>query len=263
MIKSRAFLPLLLGVGLLAANAAQADIPVPESCTNIVAVALGTQPPYSNEQGTGVDAQLSRELAKQAGIKINLLPVDSYEEGLRAFASGQVDMWLSARLDLLEHADALLLEPAYWQARYQLWFRYAELADLKQTPALRGLRAVYWPAQIEQGLLTPWLGEMDVQQGLEVANQREAVQAILNGKADFLLADGYELDLSLQALAAQDELEALAQVRVTESVYIALSNNSACNDPALQGKLSQALRELNKRSVAKKLLQKKQASLKP
>lgn len=254
---------MLMSVGLLVVATAQADIPVPESCKNIVAVAMGMQAPYSNEQGTGVDAQLSQELAQYAGIKVKLQQTDSYADAVQAFSSGQVDLWMSARLNLLEQADALLIEPAYWQVGYQLWFRHAELTSLKNTPELRGLRPAYWSAQIKQGLLTPWLGDLFLENGLEVASRREAVQAVLAGNADFLLADKYELALDLQAVEAQDVLEALDEIRVTEPIYIALSNNSACNDVVMQKKLSQAIQEINRLNVAKKLLQKSQASLKP
>lgn len=228
----------------------QAAIETPESCQQLVSAAIGAQPPYSNTQ----HELLSQALAQHAGIKISLAHFDSYAQALHAYAAGQIDLWLAAELSLLEQVDAWLVSPAYWHERYQLWFRVGELLDLQSVPELSGLRPAYWAEQIQQGQLTPWLGELRLEHGVEVSSQREAVQAVLAGEADFLLADSYVLAVDLHHLAMLDEFEALTQVRSTEPLYFALSANSACNDASMRKKLSQAVQVLNQQKLAQQLL---------
>lgn len=245
----------VLLTGWLFAGSLQAAIAPPDSCSRIVAVSVSGQLPFVERGGGRLLADFIGRLEKASGLEIHVQQVAGFEEGLRSFASGQLDMWLGARLEFLQLADAWLIEPPVWQAWHRLWFRSGELGRLDEVPRLRGLRPVWWAEQVSRGLLTPWLDEMEMTHGFEVADRQAAVQAVLLGAADFFLADELELRQDLPGLASRDDFEPLQVHAVPEPVYLALSSNSACNDERLRQRLAAALEQMGTQALLGRMLQ--------
>lgn len=238
-MRIRGYLAFMLG--LLHFMHAQAAIPAPASCERVTAVNAQQMYPFETANA-GLDALFAAELARQSGIEVSLLPAPDLEQGRVAFNTGQVDVWLGTHLEFAQHGEAWLLEPPVWQTPHYLWFRVSEISDLNALPNLQGLRLVWWPTQMQQGLLTPWLGELDLDNGLEVADRLAAIGAVREGRADFFLDTARELHA---AELVADDFEALMVEPVLEPLYIALSGNSACNDEQVRERLQKALQRMN------------------
>lgn len=230
----RAGAALLLGV----VATARADIPPPPLCEQLHLVVDSLQRPFTADDSN----RYIDELAARSGLQLQRY--EPVTENLQAFAAGALDAWFGARIELLEHADALLLEPAYWQDTYLLWFRAGELSSLVEWPQLSGLRGGYWPGQEKRGLLIPLEGSLRQQDMLQLDNMAVAIEALFAGQIDFILSDERSLQAVLPAPYGMQDLESLAMPVASESYYLALSKHSACNDPATAERLAGAIGKL-------------------
>ncbi|MDY0249941.1 MAG: transporter substrate-binding domain-containing protein [Pseudomonas sp.] len=229
-----------------------------QACTTLMAVVHSHAEPYDwQAPDTGAQHGLSvdflQALAKQTQLTIKNIATKNTEKALREVRSGRVDLIIGVHNQPEQDARLDYLYPAYAQQNYSIWLRAGEQVSLKQWPQLSGLRGV-------RALDSKKLPDFDTQVQLlawpmrSVQDNKTATQEVLQGQADYLIAEQNRQQLYLQEGNLSDFFEVIEPPVATHQLFVALSKDSACNDLDMRNKLSKALLELTKSALAQNRL---------
>ncbi|HHX34915.1 MAG TPA: transporter substrate-binding domain-containing protein [Gammaproteobacteria bacterium] len=219
-----------------------------QACAALVAVsyidpALAGEAPAEGKQLEHFNAELIQALGQATQLAIKL----ESSQGRKALAevrSGRVDLIIGVSSAPEHDAQLDYLEPAYLQKNYRLWRRAGEQLSLKRWPELSGLRGV-------QVVPTTELTDFAVQAELlnwpvrTVQTLDAAVDKVIDGRADYLLAEQQELLEHLEQHSLAQDFEFIEPVVESQELYVALAKDSVCNTAALRSRLSKALVELS------------------
>ena len=233
---------------VLSYSATSSVLAEPQACHTLVAASYFTQPATSSTGAAPAARQVSAEflqsLAQASRLKIKLVSVEQ-DAALAEVQSGRIDLIIGVDQQAAQDHHLNYLAPAYLQKKYGLWVRVGEHRTLKQWPELLGLRGVrVVPPQrlIDfdlQAQLLNW--PVRTAQSLE-----QAVQRVLAGRSDYLIAEDQGMRDYLHQHDLLRRFELMEQPVHTQSLYVALAKDSACNTAALRQKLSQNLERLLK-----------------
>lgn len=247
-------LPLLLGLTLLPTLSLAAG-----KCDRLVITGSPDAPPllWRDPQDPthliGATADVLQQVAKDLGLKIDLLYGGKRSLALEEVRTGRMDILADAPLAIGELETLDYIHPALVQTDYLVWTRkdstlvYATAADL------HGLKG----ALSERARLTR---EFETFAGQQLTLQRfpsltPAFQKLLLGEVDYVLAGRYSGMAMAQTLGMSNDLIARDVPIDQPGLYLAISHNSACNDPWLRGQLAKKMTELQTSGVAQTALQ--------
>ncbi|UVJ42489.1 transporter substrate-binding domain-containing protein [Pseudomonas sp. LS1212] len=245
---------LLLGVVLLPSLALAAG-----KCERLVATGSPDAPPYlwrdpqDPRHLIGASADLLVQAASELGLKVEVLYAGTSGQALDEVRSGRVDLVAGMPLSVGE-LDALdFIHPALTHNDYLVWTRhgstlvYDSLADLGGHPG----------AVSQKARLTPSF-EALAKEHLNLApveNLTQAFQKLLLGQVEYVLAGRYTGAAMAQTLGMSNDLVAHGLPLDRPGLYLALSHNSACNDPWLRGQLAKKMTELPASGLTEAVLQ--------
>ena len=86
-------------------------------------------------------------------------------------------------------------------------------------------------------------------------NLTQAFQKLLLGEVEFVLAGRYSGMAAAQTLSMANDLIARPQPIDKPGLFLAVSHNSACNDPWLRGQLAKKMTELPASGLTEAVLQ--------
>ncbi len=219
----------------------------PQACEMLAAVSY-LEPGLVVKQSVDKQLQhnLNAELLKSLGQKTQLTIKLESAQGRKALTearSGRADLIIGVNPSPEKDPQLTYLAPAYMQKNYHLWVRSGEYVSLKQWPELVGLRGV-------QILQSKRLVDFDRQAELlnwpmyVVENLDAAVEQILQGQADYLLAEQQAMQQYLTQNDLTQRFEFIEPPAETQGLFLAMSKDSACNTVGLRNTLSKALTEL-------------------
>lgn len=215
-----------------------------QACEALIAVNYASPELTAQQQSRRytLNAEFLQRLAQSTPIAIEL---DS-AQGLKALAevySGRVDLIIGVNADLEQNAQLDYLSPAYLQKIDRLWVRTGEHASVTHWPELNGLRGV-------RLLESKQMVDFDRQAQrmnwpLRAVDSLElAVNEVLEGHADYVLAEQQSIQQYLAEHALERRFEFLDPVVEVDKYFLAMSKNSVCNTPELRNSLSKALNKL-------------------
>lgn len=244
----------LLATSMMSTSAHAAQ----QACTALTAVMQENAEPYdwlATDTGVrqGLSVDFLQALAAKTQLTIKSIASKNTEKALRDVRNGRVDLIIG--VPNTPEADSRLdyLYPAYVQQDYRVWLRAGEQASLKQWPQLSGLRGV-------RALASKKLPDFDARIQMlhlpmrSVQDNKTATQMVLQGRADYLVAEQNQQQLYLQQGDLLDLFEVVEPPVATHKLFVALSKDSACNDLAMRNKLSKALVELTQGAAAQSRL---------
>ncbi|MFL1515033.1 MULTISPECIES: substrate-binding periplasmic protein [Pseudomonas] len=245
---------LLLGLTLAPAFASAAG-----KCERLVVTGSPDAPPYlwqdpqNPKKLIGANADLLQQVAAELGIKVDLLYAGKRSQALDEVRSGRMDMLIDAPLTLSELESLDYIHPPLLENDYLVWTRkgstlvYSEAKDLQGHPG----------AMSEKSRMTGGFGTFAEQQLTltRTPNLTQAFQKLLLGEVEFVLAGRYSGMAAAQALGMGNDLLAFEQPVDRPGLYLAVSHNSACNDPWLRGQLAKKMTELPASGLAETALQ--------
>ena len=228
-------------------------------CERLIVTGSPDAPPYLWQDPQhpkhliGASADLLQQVAGELGIKVELLYAGKRAQALDEVRSGRMDMLADAPLTVsgLESLD--YIHPPLLENDYLVWTRkdsalvYNEAQDLHGHPG----------ALSEKARLTPAFGTFAEQQ-LTLAhtpNLTQAFQKLLLGEVEFVLAGRYSGMAAVQALSMVNDLVARPRPVDKPGLFLAVSHNSACNDPWLRGQLAKKMTELAASGLTEAALQ--------
>lgn len=217
-------------------------------CERLVVTGSPDAPPYlwqdpqNPKHLIGASADLLQQVAGQLGLKVELLYAGKRSQALDEVRSGRMDMLADASLTVSELESLDYIHPPLLENDYLVWTRkdsslvYNQVQDLQGHPG----------ALSEKSRLTSAFVTFAEQQ-LTLAhtpNLTQAFQKLLLGEVEFVLAGRYSGMAMAQTLGMANDLVAHAQPVDKPGLFLAVSHNSACNDPWLRGQLAKKMTEL-------------------
>ncbi|WP_085578085.1 MULTISPECIES: ABC transporter substrate-binding protein [unclassified Pseudomonas] len=228
-------------------------------CERLVVTGSPDAPPYlwqdpqNPKQLIGASADLLQQAAKELGIKVELLYAGKRSQALDEVRSGRMDMLADAPLAFneLEHLD--YIHPPLLENDYLVWTKKGSALVYGEAKDLNG----HLGALSEKSRLTQAFS-LYAEQHLTLtrtANLAQALQKLLLGEVEYVLAGRYSGMAAAQALGMADDLLAFEQPVDRPGLYLAVSHNSACNDPWLRGQLAKKMTELPASGLTEAALQ--------
>lgn len=228
-------------------------------CERLIVTGSPDAPPYlwqdpqDSKRLIGASADLLTQVAGELGIKVEVLYAGKRAQALDEVRSGRMDLLADASLTMsgLETFDYVhppLLENDYW-----VWTRKDASWVIHQVEDLQGRSG----ALSDKSRMTQAFGVYAQQQLTltRTANLTQAFQKLLLGEVEYVLAGRYSGQAMAQTLGMADDLLAAAQPVDQPGLYLALSHNSACNDPWIRGQLAKKMTELAASGLAEAVLQ--------
>ncbi|MDI2591320.1 transporter substrate-binding domain-containing protein [Pseudomonas sp. N3-W] len=217
-------------------------------CERLVVTGSPDAPPYlwqdpqDPKHLIGASADLLQQVAGELGIKVELLYAGKRAQALDEVRSGRMDMLADAPLTVTELESLDYIHPPLLQNDYLVWTRkgstlpYTDASDLHGHPG----------AVSEKARMTAEFGTFAEQQLtlVRTPNLTLAFQKLLLGEVDYVLAGRYSGMATAQSLGMANDLLAFTQPVDKPGLFLAVSHNSACNDPWLRGQLAKKMTEL-------------------
>lgn len=228
-------------------------------CERLVVTGSPDAPPYlwqdpqNPKHLIGASADLLQQVAGELGIKVEMLYAGKRSQALDEVRSGRMDMLADAPLTFNELENLDYIYPPLLENDYLVWTRkgstltYSEAKDLHGHPG----------AVSEKARLTQEFGTFAKQQLTlsRTPNLTQAFQKLLLGEVEYVLAGRYAGMAAAQALGMVNDLQAFPQPVDKPGLFLAVSHNSACNDPWLRGQLAKKMTELPASGLTEAVLQ--------
>ncbi|WP_024675052.1 substrate-binding periplasmic protein [Pseudomonas syringae] len=218
-----------------------------EKCERLIVTGSPDAPPYlwrdpqDPRHLMGANADLLTQAAGALGIKVEFLYGGKRSQALEEVRTGRMDMLADAPLNdaQLEFLD--YIHPPIVQNDILVWTRRDRAVPFNTVAELNG-----HPGAIsEKTRLTPHF-EATTKQHLmleRVSGLTPAFQKLALGEVDYVLAGRYAGMVMVQTLGLTSDLIAQPLAVDAPGFYLALSFNSACNDPWLRGQLAKKMTE--------------------
>ncbi len=228
-------------------------------CERLVITGSPDAPPYlwrDPQDPThliGASADLLQQVGKDLGLKIDLLYGGKRSLALNEVSSGRMDMLADAPLTTRELETLDYIHPALVQTDYLVWTRKDSALVYNQAADLHGHKgAVSERARMSRDFEAFATEQLTLQRTPTVT---PAFQKLLLGEVDYVLAGRYSGMAMAQSLGMDKDLMARELPIDQPGLFLAISHNSACNDPWLRGQLAKKMTELPASGLAETALQ--------
>jgi ABC-type amino acid transport substrate-binding protein len=217
-------------------------------CERLIVTGSPDAPPYlwrDPQDPThlmGANADLLREAALQMGIKVELLFAGKRSQALEEVRTGRMDLLADTPLNPAELETLDFVHPPIAQNEIMVWTRIGHPQPFNSLADLQGHLGV----MSEKTRISPAFDKA-MQERLTVERQPNltlALQKLMLGQVDYVLAGRYAGMVMTQALGISKDLQTQPLPLDRPGLYLALSFNSACNDPWLRGQLAKKMTEL-------------------
>ncbi|QQN29195.1 substrate-binding periplasmic protein [Pseudomonas syringae group genomosp. 3] len=242
MCHSRLLSSLLLGLVMLPTLAFAAG-----KCERLIVTGSPDAPPYlwrdpqDPKRLMGANADLLTQAAGELGIKLEVVYGGKRSQVLEEVRTGRMDLLADAPMNTAQLESLDYIHPPIVQNDIMVWTRRDHAVPFNAISELHG-----HPGAIsEKTRLTP-LFEAQPRQHLtleRVSGLTPAFQKLALGEVDYVLAGRYAGMVMVQTLSLSADLIAQPLPVDTPGLYLALSFNSACNDPWLRGQLAKKMAE--------------------
>jgi polar amino acid transport system substrate-binding protein len=226
-------------------------------CERLIATGNPDQPPYlwrdpqEPQHLVGASADLLKELGKALALKIEVIDAGKRSAAEADAVSGRVDLLAGSYLtpERLEQFD--FIHPSYLEVPVHVWVQrdkaplFTRLSDLASHSGL---------AVGAGGFAPPLAVQVEALKLKRTSRAEDALQQLLQGKVDYLLLERHAGQGLVERLRLAG-LRALEPALGSEPLYLALSHDSACNDPWLRGQLAKKMTEFVAAGLPQTLLQ--------
>lgn len=228
-------------------------------CERLVATGNPEYPPYlwrdpQNPQHLiGANADLLKRIGEDIGVKIEVIYTGPWSRAQDEVRTGRVDLVAGAFLTM-SRLDAMdYVHPAFYLTPSVVWTRKAQEFTYNGWDDLRGRTG---GTLVNNSFGQQFDAFAKANLTLEsVPAVTQAFQKLLLGRTDYVLYERYPGLAVIDTLGLMDDVQALEPPISSEGLYLALSHNSACNEPWLRGQLAKKMTELTASGLPDSLLQ--------
>lgn len=201
----------------------------------------------------GATADVLQQVAKDLGLKIDLLYGGKRSMALDEVRSGRMDLLADASLTPTGLDSLDYVHPPVLENDYLVWTRKDSPLVVNRPEDLHG----HPGALSEKARMTQEFGLFAEQKLtlVRTSNLTQAFQKLLLGEVEYVLAGRYSGLAMAQTLGMANDLQAAPQPVDKPGLFLAVSHDSACNDPWLRGQLAQKMTELAASGLTEAVLQ--------
>ncbi|MCD5993186.1 transporter substrate-binding domain-containing protein [Pseudomonas sp. CDFA 602] len=233
---------LLLGLVLLPSLSLAAG-----KCERLIVTGSPDAPPYlwrdpqDPRHLMGANADLLRNAADQLGLKVEFLYAGKRSQALEEVRTGRMDLLADAPLNAAQLDSLDYIHPPVVQNDIMVWTRRDHAVPFTTVSELGGQKG----AVSEKTRLTQAFEETARQHLtlVRAPSLTSAFQKLALAEVDYVLAGRYAGMVMVQTLGLSSDLVAQPERVDVPGFYLALSFNSACNDPWLRGQLAKKMTE--------------------
>jgi len=185
---------------------------------------------------------LLKEAATQMGVKVEFLFGGKRSQALEEVRTGRMDLLADTPLNSAELESLDFIHPPIAQNEIMVWTRVGHAQPFNALADLRG-----HPGAISEKTRITSSFDSSIKEHLTLEKQpnlTQAFQKLMLGQVEFVLAGRYAGLALTQTLGMAKDLQAQPLPLDRPGLYLALSFNSACNDPWLRGQLAKKMTEL-------------------
>jgi ABC-type amino acid transport substrate-binding protein len=217
-------------------------------CDRLIVTGSPDAPPYlwrdpqDPKHLMGANADLLKEAATQMGVKVEFLFGGKRSQALEEVRTGRMDLLADTPLNSAELESLDFIHPPIAQNEIMVWTRVGHAQPFNALADLRG----HPGAMSEKTRITSSF-DSSIKEHLTLEKQpnlTQAFQKLMLGQVEFVLAGRYAGLALTQTLGMAKDLQAQPLPLDRPGLYLALSFNSACNDPWLRGQLAKKMTEL-------------------
>ncbi|HEY0287388.1 MAG TPA: transporter substrate-binding domain-containing protein [Pseudomonas sp.] len=217
-------------------------------CERLIVTGSPDAPPYlwrdpqDPKHLMGANADLIKETAQQMGVKVEFMYAGKRSQALDEVRTGRMDMLADAPLSSAQLESLDFIHPPIAQNEIMVWTHKDQTLPFNALADLHG----HLGALSEKTRITPSF-EAAIKENLTVERQPNLTQTfeqLLTGKVEYVLAGRYAGMAMAEAFSSAGDLIAQPLPLDRPGFYLALSFNSACNDPWLRGQLAKRMTEL-------------------
>lgn len=246
---------LCLSATMLLSSGAQAA----GKCERLVATGNPEYPPYlwrdpqNPEKLIGATVDLLKAVAEDLGVGIEVIYAGPWSRAQEEVRTGRVDMLAGAFVTVPRLETMDFVHPAFLSTPSVVWVRkgrefpYASWADLQGRTGDTLVNNSFGQA------FDAYARDNLTLEG--VSSLTQAFQKLLLERTDYVLYERYPGQALASTLGLQDDLQVLDPPVSSEGLHLALSHNSACNDPWLRGQLAKKMTEFTAAGMPQTLLQ--------
>jgi polar amino acid transport system substrate-binding protein len=211
------------------------------------------QDPIKRQRLIGAHADLLTRIGKELGVAIELIDAGTAVEAQEAVVAGRVDLLLGVPLSM-EALDTLdFVHPALPSDATVVWTRRQNGLIYTGWNDLPG-RTGWAPPQQSLGPQFDAFARSHMQPD-HAGSALEAFRKLQQGQVDYLLYGRSAGAAQVALLAADAQLQSFETGLNPAPRYLALSHNSACNEPWLRGQLAKKMTELTASDLPEAQLQ--------
>lgn len=217
-------------------------------CDRLIVTGSPDAPPYlwrdpqDPKHLMGANADLLKEAATQMGVKVEFLFGGKRSQALEEVRTGRMDLLADTPLNSAELESLDFIHPPIAQNEIMVWTRVGHAQPFNALADLRG-----HPGAISEKTRITSSFDSSIREHLTLEKQpnlTQAFQKLMLGQVEFVLAGRYAGLALTQTLGMAKDLQAQPLPLDRPGLYLALSFNSACNDPWLRGQLAKKMTEL-------------------
>jgi polar amino acid transport system substrate-binding protein len=217
-------------------------------CDRLVVTGSPDAPPYlwrdpqDPAHLMGANADLLKEAASQMGVKLEFLFAGKRSQALEEVRTGRMDLLADTPLKTTELESLDFIHPPIAQNEIMVWTRAGRAQPFNSLADLQG-----HPGAMSEKTRVTSAFESAIKDHLTLEKQpnlTQAFQKLMLGQVEFVLAGRYAGMALTQTLGMSKDLMAQPLPLDRPGLYLALSFNSACNDPWLRGQLAKKMTEL-------------------
>ena len=228
-------------------------------CERLIATGSPDAPPYlwqdpqDPKHLIGAGADLLKQVADELGIKVELLYAGKRAQALDEVRSGRMDLLTDAPLTPTGLESLDYIHPPLLENDYLVWTRKDSTLAVNRPEDLHGHPgALSEKARMTQGFSVFAEKQLSL---IRTANLTQAFQKLLLGEVEYVLAGRYSGLAMAQTLGMANDLQAAPQPVDKPGLFLAVSHDSACNEPWLRGQLAQKMTELAASGLTEAVLQ--------
>ncbi|KPW91958.1 MULTISPECIES: substrate-binding periplasmic protein [Pseudomonas syringae group] len=216
-------------------------------CERLIVTGSPDAPPYlwrdpqDPRHLMGANADLLTQAAGELGIKVEFLYGGKRSQALEEVRTGRMDLLADAPFNAAQLESLDYIHPPIVQNDIMVWTRHDHSVPFNTLDELHD----HPGAMSEKTRLTPSF-EAAAKQHLSLTRLpglTPAFQKLALGEVDYVLAGRYAGMVMVQTLGLSADLAAQPLPVDTPGFYLALSFNSACNEPWLRGQLAKKMTE--------------------
>ncbi|MFJ4157431.1 substrate-binding periplasmic protein [Pseudomonas sp. NPDC089752] len=246
---------LLLGLFLLPQLSA-AD----EGCRQLTATGNPEYPPYlwrdprNPQQLVGANADLLKHLGEALGLQIQIIYGGPWSRAQEEVRNGRIDLLAGYFLTQARQQEVDFVKPPFLRTPSVVWVRQDAAFAYRSWADLQG--------HIGGTLVSNSHGQQfddyaAANLKLEaVPSARQAFEKLLHKRNDYVIFEHYPGLALTRTLGMDKQLKVLEPPVSSEGLYLALSQESPCNQPALREQLAQKMKEIVSGPLPGQLLEK-------